>query len=88
MEVDSYDHLPNFDFDHLPNKEEFESFDTDKDGVLFYDEWEKSIDEEWFFKVICDWYIYKDFDWEIEIKTANITARIQKRPIFFILTKV
>ena len=28
------------------------------------------------------WLIYKDFDWEIEIKTANITARIQKRPIF------
>merc|ERR1711936_366818 len=33
-------------FDHLPNKEEFESFDTNEDGVLFYKEWEDAIDEE------------------------------------------
>jgi len=28
--------------DHLPNKDDFEHFDADSNGVLFFDEWEGS----------------------------------------------
>ena len=28
--------------DHLPNKEDFDTFDTDKDGILFFEEWENA----------------------------------------------
>jgi len=28
--------------DHLPNKEDFDHFDADSNGVLFFDEWEGS----------------------------------------------
>ena len=40
---DAYGQFINLD--SLPDENDFKDFDADEDGVLFYEEWEKQVDE-------------------------------------------